>query len=522
MDYLARILGGDLQASTPGPTDDFWYGPAGASALTVAGVRVDEEGAQKLSAWFRGKDILSTALAMLPLQIFERLPEDRGAKKARSNPLYDVLHRKPNPWQDSFQWRRQGVRHIIDYGNAYNIIKEGPRGFVDELWPVHPTLVEPKLQPSGRVLYRVRQENGGQPRIYTQDEIFHLRGVSEDGVTGVGILKYARQSLGLGMAVESYAAQTFGKGTINGGVIKVPTKLDSDASKRMAASFVTAAGNWALPKVLEQGADWTPNDMSPEDFQMLLSRKFTVTDIARWLGLPPHMLADLEKSSFSNIEHQGQEFVTYSLGPWLSMWEFGINDQLILNVDRFYAQFKRDALVRGALADRWAAYQIAVSTGTFTRNEVRGSEDMPALDGLDEPLDPAHLTGKGAAAENAPADPPKKKPAPVPEDTSQAHAIVVESAARILRKEVKAMAKLGVQHASDENAFGVAVTEFYSAHVALLCESLLMSEAQAQRYCAGQAAQVLEHGIAVVEAVWTEPTYAKGLAAWALDREVAA
>ncbi len=526
MDYLARILGGDLMASTPGPAEDFWYGPTG-GVMTAAGVPIDAEAAQKISAWYRGKDILSTSLAMLPLKTWERLPNEKGAKVARQQPLYDVLHTKPNPWQDSFQWRRMSMRHLIDYGAAYSVIKEGRRGFVDELWPLHPLNVTPELLPSGRMIYHVRDVKTSQTTHYTQDEVFRLLGASDDGVTSKGVLQYARESLGTARAVESYASNVFGRGTINGGIVHVPTKLDSEASKRMALSFKTAAGDWGLPKVLEQAATWTPSDMSPEDFQMIVSRQFSVTDISRWLGLPPHMLGDLAKSSFSNIEHQGQEFVTYSLGPWLSLWEFACSDQLVLNTERFYVEFERDALVRGDIATRWAAHVASVNAGIVTVDEVRDVENKNRRGGeADELRVPQNIAGKPTTGDPSEAPPvPKKKPAPVPvedDDADQARAIVVESASRILRKEIKAVQKFAVQFASNEDAFADALTAFYSKHVELLRESLLMPESQANAYCSGQASQVLQHGIAVVESLWMEPTYAKGLAAWALEREVAA
>jgi hypothetical protein len=197
------------------------------------------------------------------------------------------------------------------------------------------------------------------------------------------------------MTTEQYASRIFSRGTLNGGVIEVPGPMDPESARSMAQSFVTAAGEWHMPKVLPMGAKMADPKLAltPENAQMLLSRKFAISDVARWLGLPPHMIGDLDRATFSNIEHQGQEFVTYSLGPWLSLWEFAINDQLILQPNRFFAEFTRDALVRGDIAARWQAYQIAVQTGTWTRNEVRRKENMNALDGLDEPLDPAHLTG---------------------------------------------------------------------------------------------------------------------------------
>ena len=519
MDWMARVIGGAL-ASTPGPTDDFWYTGVGMAGPTAAGMVVDESGAQNLSAWYRGKDILSASLAMLPLHVFERLSDDRGANVARQHPLFDILHTKANAWQDSFSYRRLAMRHLIDYGAHYAFIREGRRGFVDELWPIHPGRVTCRQSEStGRLVYDIRYEKTGRTTAYSQDEVFRLLGASDDGITPKGVLQCARESIGTAMATESYAARVFGRGTLNSGVITVPTRLDDDASKRMARSFITSAGDWRLPKVLEQGATFVASDMSPEDFQMLLSRKFSVDDIARWLGLPPHMLGSLDRATFSNIEHQGQEFVTYSLGPWLSLWEFGINDQLVLNPTRFFVEFNRDALVRGDIAARWQAHVSAVNAGIVSVDEVRVVENKNRRGGkADELREPQNITGKATAPEpDASPRPRRQVAAPPSEDASsaQAQAIVVESAARILRKEVKAVQRFAVQHAADGDAFAVAVADFYDKHQALVAESLLMAPAAAADYCANQARQVLAGGVAAAEG-WLEGTYARGIAAGAL------
>jgi HK97 family phage portal protein len=514
MDLLGRLFTGTLHAGVPGPIDDYWYNPVG--LMTAAGVRIDEEGAKKVSAWFRGRDLLATSLAMLPLGMNVRLPGDGGRDAAPDHPLDDVIGRKPNTRQDAFRWRRQAMYHVIDHGNAYSRIIPGARGFVDQLVPLHPTRVKPQLLDSGRVVYRVKAKSGGTTTTFTQDEIFHLCGAcdDEDGVEGKGVLEYARDSLGLGQTLETYASRIFSRGGLRAGVIEVPGTLNEEASKRMAQSFVTATGNWHLPKVLEQGAKFTQDTLDPEKAQMILSRQFTVSDIARWLGVPPHMIGELERSTNNNIEHQGQEFVDYSLGPWLTLFEFSINDQLVTKPQTYYAEFVRDALVRGDIAARWAAYQIAVQTGTYTRNEVRELENKPKLPGLDTPLDPAHLTGKLPA----PAGGGSKGPA---SSSTKAHAIAVESAARLLRKEIAQVERAAVKHAADADAFAIWVTDFYQAHVALVAETLQMSADDAARYCAGQAAQLLgELGLRAVE-TWGTAAYASGLAAWALEEEVA-
>lgn len=497
------------------PDHDYWYNARGAP--TPAGIEITPEGATKLSAWYRGRDLLATSLAMLPLQVFERLSNERGARVARQHPLYDVLHAKPNGWQDSFGWRRQLMGHLIDYGNAYCRLVPGARGFADQLWPMHPRLVTPEQQEDGRVAYLVRHPRTQQVMRYGDDMVFHLRGPSEDGVVGRSVLACARDNLSIGLAVERYAGLTFGRGVLNGGVIENPGLLNPEASKRMAESFVTATDNYHLPKVLEQGSKWVPPAMSPEDFQMILSRKFTVNDIARWLGVPPHMLSDLERATFSNIEQQGQEFVTYSLGPWLSLWEFAINDQLVLASGRFYAEFQRDALARGTLLDRWQAYQVAVSTGTVTRNEVRRKENLPALDGLDEPIEPAHLTGAPTSGGD-PNQPPRPKPAP----DEQSRAIAVATAARLLRTEAHDILGLARAHARNSDDFAVAVSTWYAKHLPRVQEALAVSEAFARTYCTEQASRVLDEGRRLDEVLteWRTPAYAEWLAGAAfLDHE---
>lgn len=509
---------GTLGAATPGPADDFWYNPAG--QMTASGITLTPEGAQKVSAFYRGVDLLSTALAMLPLPIYKRLPNDDGADPAKDHPLYDVLHRKPNGWQDTFQWRRLMMRHLILRGNGYNRILPGARGFADQLWPMSPDRMKPELLDSGRIVYRYRDKKTGQVTTYTQDEIFHLRGVSDDGVEGVGVVTWARDSLGLALATESYASKLFSQGALYGTVFSVPQKPDPETEAAIQWSVQQYHGLEHAHKAIIgwSGAKVEKVALTGEESQFINSRKFSIDDIARWLGLPPHMIGSLDRSTNNNIEQQGQEFVTYSLGPWLTLFEMAINDQLILRPDAYFAEFTRDALVRGDIANRWQAYQVAVSTGTFTRNEIRRLENRKKLPGLDEPLDPAYLAGKRAGA-LPPAFSDRKKPAPAnsaDDSEDQARAIVVEAAARVLRKEVKVVQKLAVKWAADGERFAEAIADFYAAHVALVVDALKMPEAEASAYCAGQAKQAIDHGALVLE-TWTSPNYAEGLASWALE-----
>jgi HK97 family phage portal protein len=526
MGWLSRLLAPSLQAAVPPPDDNFWYTPIG--TMTPAGVRIDADGAKKISAWYRGRDILATTLAMLPLPLLERLPNDGGATPAKAHPLYDILHDQPNGWQDSFQWRRQAMYHLIDHGNAYSRIVSGGRGIVDQLWPILPWLVTPEQRANGMLRYQVRDPQTNTVTTLMQEEVFHLRGASDDGIAGKGILDYARGSLGTASATESYAGQIFSRGALNGGVILNTGLLNDEASKRMARSFRTAAGDWHLPKVLEQGSTWVPNDLTPEDAQMLASRKYTVDDIARWLGVPRMMLENSDPS-FGNAEQFDRNFIAYTLGPWLSLFEFAINDQLVMASRKYFAQFTREALVRGDHAVRWAAHVAAVNAGIKSVDEVRAVENLNARGGkADELRDPQNITGKPAvdaekASESEESPPTKRPPVPPPaEDREQARAIAQAAAARLLRKEIAAVQKFAVKHASDEDGFVVAVTDFYMEHIALVSATLQVTPAEAEAYCAGQANQVCNGEWVAALTLWKTEEYAAGLAGLALDREMVA
>lgn len=519
MGLLDRLMSPNLSA-TWGPTDDRWYQPA-PGVMTAAGERVDAESAQKISAWYRGRDIIATMIAMLPLHLYERLPNDGGSEVASGHPLYEVLHDKPNDWQDSFQWRRQKAYHLIDHGNAYDLIVGGRRGFVDQLQPIDPALVTPKQIVSGlskgRILYDIRDPKTGRTTTHTQDEIFHLRGASSDGVTGVGVLAAARQSLGTALATDSYAAKIFSNGTLKGGVIETPGQLDDDAGKRLAQSVVTAQGNWHMPWILEQGAKYTPSTMTPEDAQMLLSRKFSVDDMARWLGIPRMMLENNDPS-FGNAEQFNNNFIAYSMGPWLSLFEFAIKDQLILNPARFYAEFNRFAVIRGDIASTAQADVAYVNAGVRTVDEIRAQHNWNKRGGkADELREPQNITGK-AAVPTAPEEKPAPKKAEKPESSAKAQAIAIESAARLLRKEVQAVSALAVRHAADEDAFIAAVSEFYVRHASLVAATLAMTAQEAEGYCAGQCKQLIAGPWYSALDLWREPNYAEGLASLALEQ----
>lgn len=539
MDVLARLFAVE-GGSPPGPADDFWY-TSTPGVVSATGMRVGAEQAETVSAFYRGVQLLSNTVAMLPLLLYRRLP-DGGKERAPGHPLYDVLHTRPNPWQTSFEWRRTMMRHIILRGNGYNRIVEGPRGFADQLDPIHPDLVTPEQVESKRILYHVKHPKTHLTTTYTQDQIFHLRGTSDDGVTGKSVIAWARDSIGLAMATEGYAARLFGQGAMHGGVIKMPPgmPLTPEASKRMADSFQRATsgpGNWHKPVILELGAEWKETTMTAEDSQYLLSRKFSVTEMARWLGVPPHKIYDLDRSTNNNIEHQALEWLTDDLIAWLVLWEQAISRDLILATSTYFAEHNVDALMRGDSASRGEFYSKLFNIGAVSQNEVRVRENMNRIENGDtyyvqgalRPTDQPYVAaGSASAPEKEPPSPPKKVRPPDPppddddeEDDTQARAIAEASAARVLRKEIAAVQRLAVRHAADDDAFAAAVTEFYAKHVTLVATTLQLATSAAEGYCASQASQLLTGDwIAAIE-TWKTDHYAAGLAGLALHEEAA-
>ena len=543
MGYLQRLLAAEDPPRIPSPIDDFWYQPFG-YGLSAAGQSVTPETAQKVSAFFAGVRLLANDVAKLPLELYER---QAGGDKTRvpDVPLYDVLHRRPNAWQTSFEWRRQGMRHLILRGNWYNLIRPGPRGPVDQLVPLNPDLVAPVQLDTLRVAYRVRDPKTYEVRIFTQDEIFHVRGVSDDGVVGKSVLAWARDSVGVALATESYAGRLFSQGALHGGVITVPGVLTDEASTRLAKSFATTQQTWHLPRVLEQGATYAESDLTPEDSQFLKSREFSVTEMARWLGLPPHKLADLLRSTNNNIEHQALEYVIDSLSPWLILIEQTIGRDVIIEPARYFAEFNIDALLRGDSQARGDFHSKLFNIGAVSQNDVRRRENMNTIPGGDTYYVPANLRpsdapwtaplpAAGPSREAAPV-PPRRSRSPQPprdeeeegeeiEARSRAEGLLAATLSRLLRRETKVIQKCAVRHADNSEAFIEHVAAFYAAHVALVGETLAIDRAAASRYCAGQASQLVaaveaNGWIAVIER-WQAPAYAKGLALLILDHEL--
>lgn len=380
------------ESGTPGPSDDFWYGPTGQRTLSKQ--VVTEQTALRIAAVYACVRVLSETLAQVPLITYRRLTP-RGRERANTHPLYDVLHSKPNSWQTSFVWRQQAMVHLLLHGNAYSRIVAGPRGFADQLVPLNPLRMQLEQLDTGRILYRYTPEKG-QRETYTQDEIFHLRGMTLDGMTGLSPIAYHRETLGMAMAQQEYAARFYANDARPGGTLEHPGSFKNpetaDKIKDEWQKIYAGQGRHSVA-LLQEGMKFTPLQMSHEDMQFIETRKFSVTDIARLFRVPPHMIADLDRATFSNIEEMALEFVTYSITPWFVLWEQQISADLILAPQYYYAEFLTDGLLRGNMAARYTAYAVGRNNGWLSANEIREKENLnPRSDaGGDAYLDPLNM-----------------------------------------------------------------------------------------------------------------------------------
>jgi len=390
-----------------------WRG-LGLLPTSASGITVNEETALNYSAVFRAVDLLSDHFAMLPLQIFQQI-DDRTKQKATKHRLYNTLHLSPNPIMHSMAWRKLVMAHRLLWGNHYSEIEFLPGNRIN-LWPLTPSKME-KIERRGyELIYHYRNDVNRVDQIPSW-AIFHYRGLSTNGYYGISILQKARQSIGLGLATEEFGARFFGNDARPGGVLQHPGVLDDDAYKRLLESWESRHGGLSKSHktaILEEGMTYQQIGIPPEDAQFLETRKFQVTEVARWFGVPPHKLYDLERATFSNIEHQGIEYTSDSLQPHITNFELTCDTQLMTEAEqaRFYTKINMSALLRGDTQARHEAYGNGLQNGYYSINDVRNFEDENPIDGGDDyrvPLNMIPVTQADMLAQPQPAQEPPQR-----------------------------------------------------------------------------------------------------------------
>lgn len=332
--------------------------------------------------------ILSEAVAGLPLGLY-RYNDSGGKEKAPQHPLYKLLHDEPNPEMTSFAFRETLMGHLLLWGNAYAQIVRNARGEVLALYPLMPNKITVDRDGSGRLYYLyqrtaddARTLGSGQQVYLRPEDVLHIPGLGFDGLVGYSPIAMAKNAVGLAIATEEYGAKFFANGAAPGGVLEHPGVVKDPARVRESWNSVyQGSGNAHRVAVLEEGMKYTPIGISPEQAQFLETRKFQINEIARIFRVPPHMVGDLEKSSFSNIEQQSLEFVKYTLDPWVVRWEQSMRRVLLSDSEKadYFIKFNVDGLLRGDYASRMSGYATARQNGWMSANDIRMLENLDRI-----------------------------------------------------------------------------------------------------------------------------------------------
>jgi len=355
---------------------------------TSAGKPVNEHTAMQMTAVYSCVRILSETLAGLPLHVY-RYNDSGGKEKYLKHPLYKLLHDEPNPEMTSFAFRETLMSHLLLWGNAYAQIIRNARGEVIALYPLMPNKMTVDRDSKGRLFYLYSRTSDDAPtlgddsQVYlAPSEVLHIPGLGFDGLIGYSPIAMAKNAVGLAIATEEYGAKFFANGAAPGGVLGHPgTIKDPQKVKESWNAAYQGSQNAHRVAVLEEGMKYQPIGISPEQAQFLETRKFQINEIARIFRVPPHMLADLEKSSFSNIEQQSLEFVKYTLDPWVVRWEQSMCRALLMESEKpiVFIKFNVDGLLRGDYVSRMSGYATARQNGWMSANDIRELENLDRI-----------------------------------------------------------------------------------------------------------------------------------------------
>lgn len=352
---------------------------------TTSGKPVNERTAMQTTAVYACVRILAEAVASLPLHVYE-YQDDGGKKLVHDHPLYYLLHDEPNPEMTSFVFRETLMSHLLIWGNAYaQIIRDGA-GRVLGLYPLLPDKMDVQRDDRGNIYYvysRNSDENPmfkeyGDIRLKAED-VLHIPGLGFDGLIGYSPIAMAKNAVGMTLACEEYGASFFANGANPGGVLEHPGVLKDPSKVRESWNSVYRGVNNAHKiAVLEEGMKYQQIGIPPEEAQFLETRKFQNNEIARLYRIPPHMIGDLDKSSFSNIEQQSLEFVKYTLDPWVIRWEQSLQRSLLLPGEKgkYFIKLNVDGLLRGDYQSRMNGYAVGRQNGWFSANDIREMENM--------------------------------------------------------------------------------------------------------------------------------------------------
>jgi HK97 family phage portal protein len=494
MGLLTSIVTGRPIGATYQPWDNFWYQPFSGTA-TASGYSSSPESAMRIGAVYACVGLLADMVGTLPLILYREVSQDER-ERAKTHPTYNLLRRQPNPRQTAKEWRTLGMNYLLWRGNFYSRIEYDGRFAVRALWPLHPDRVRVTLLSNGRRGYLYRPPQGPDVAL-TADEVLHVMApVSlDEGLTGAGVLEFARESIGTAGAQEQHA----GKVWSDGGEPKSALKRTSPGqpfTKEQKQELLNSWRERANKVVILEGLEYQQLGMTGRDMQFIEGRKFSVADIARFFRVPPHMIGDVDGSTSwgTGIEQQTMGFVNFTLMPWLEAFTQAL-DRDVIPEEHFFVEFLLDALLRPDTLQRYQAYGIGIMNGVLAENEARVRENLKPWPGLWEPRRSANQD-RGGNPDGPRQDVPPPAPRRFDEDdedeaaADRAWKIALASADRIVRREVAVIRKWAPRFADDASLRKWAA-EFSAAHVDELVQALALDTVVARKYCADLCAAIV-------------------------------
>lgn len=457
MNFLRRLITAYRAIKTTGgdpQNPQYWVQKLFGRPQTASGIEVDEDIALKYSAVWAAVNIISGAIGFLPFNVYERI--DKGKEKRPKHPVYRLLHDRPNDYMTAQVFREALQAHLLLWGNAYIKIERNKAGRPIALWPLMPNKVEPKvIELNGEkiLVYELNQDGPKEQIFY--DEIIHIPGLGWNGLKGYSVIQYCAENLGLGLSAEKHSANFFGHDSTPTGILHTDQPMSKETREIVEKQWKEKRSG--LDKkfdivITHSGLKYQPIGIPAKDAQLIEARKFGVNDISRWFQIPAHFLSDLEKATFSNIEHQGIEFVVWTLAKWLKKWEQECNYKLFSTAEqqRYFTEFNVDALLRGDIKTRYEAFAIGRTNGWLSANDIREKENMNPIEGGDTYLEPLNMKPVGSKQEN---------------DSRSFDILYEDTWSRIVKKEVNAL-KLKL----DKPDFLKEVRAFYDNHKLYICK----------------------------------------------------
>lgn len=444
-------------------------------------VTVTSENSLTIPAVYACTTVIAETIGSVPLQIFQNTTD--GKSLARNHPLYDVLHDEPNAYQGALEFREMMTAFALLRGKGIAEKIPGPRGAVDQLKPLHPDLVWQEITQDGVLRYRYADPllRGGTRVLLTSD-VFVVR-----GRFGRSVIDYARVTLGSLLAMTTHQTDMYTRGTRFPGALRHPKLLDDTLRGNIRDAldeYVVGGPRSGRPLLLEDGMEWQTIGMTQEDAQFIETAQFGVSDICRFFRVQPHKIAHLINATFSNIEHQAIEFVTDTIRPWAVRWEQAIRRDLILAQALFFAEHNLDALQRGDIQARYAAYAIGRQWGWLSTNDIRRKENLNAIPGGDlDYLRPMNMTTPAGVI--AYLDPAQRA-----DVDAQLRAMVWDAAGRAVRRETERVAKWSSNgHEPD------GLAELYREHARFVAGLMHLPDEDAERYAQSRYTLALGPGL---------------------------